>query len=55
MNISPFITMRNEKMDNWWIGKNKPNSNPIKAKTKPIQIQLPKSQNERKYLLYKGI
>jgi len=40
--ISSFITMEYEKMDNWLIGKNKPNSNPIKAKTKPIQTQFPK-------------
>jgi len=31
MNISSFITSKYEKLDIWWIGKNKANSKPNKA------------------------
>ncbi|MFB0554353.1 MAG: hypothetical protein ACETWQ_13690 [Phycisphaerae bacterium] len=45
MNVNSLITKGYRKKDDFAVRKNKPNSNPISEKT----------QNERKYLLYKGI
>jgi hypothetical protein len=39
MYVNKVITTDYDKMDTWSIRKNKPNSNPIKAKTNPIQTQ----------------
>ena len=39
MNVSYDYRKDYDKMDTWWSGKNKPNSNPIKPKTNPIQTQ----------------
>jgi len=36
MNVSRVSKRDYEKMDTWWSGKNKPNSNPIQTQTKPI-------------------
>ncbi len=55
MNVSSFITSKYENLDIWWIGKNKANSNPIKAKTKKIQSQLRKGQNWCNVCIYKGL
>ena len=40
MNISPFMTIKYEKMDTWLSWKNKPNSNPNKPNSNPISKQL---------------
>ncbi len=39
MNVRSLITRDYENIANWKFGENKPNSNPIKANTKPIQTQ----------------
>ncbi|UCF42335.1 MAG: hypothetical protein JSV99_06905, partial [Planctomycetota bacterium] len=36
MNVTPFYTVDYENNSNWKLGENKPNTNPIKAKTSPI-------------------
>ena len=55
MNVTSIMTRDYENKSNWKLGENKPNSKPIKANTKPIQTQFPKSQNGRKHLLHRGI
>jgi len=55
MNVNPYNTTDYENIANWTLGENKPNSNPIKAKTKPKQTQFPKGQNERKRFFTKGL
>jgi hypothetical protein len=42
MNVTNLITMNYTIFVSLMKVKNKPNSNPIKAKTKPIQTQFPK-------------
>ncbi len=39
ININSFVRMRYVKLDTWWIGKNKANSNPIKANLSQFQCQ----------------
>jgi hypothetical protein len=39
MNISSFIASKYERLDIWWIGKNKPNSKPISRQTTENRIQ----------------
>ena len=41
MNISPFMTIKYVKLDNWCNRKNKPNQTQFKPKTKPI-AEIPK-------------
>jgi len=36
MNVNKVLTKDYEKMSNWAICENKPNSNPIQTQTKPI-------------------
>jgi len=55
MNVTSFYTVDCENKSNWKLPENKPNTNPIKANTKPIQTQFPKSQNEIKLLFNKGL
>jgi len=45
MNVSAYFARRYAQVRHLVIEKNKANSNPIKAKTKPKQTQLPKGQN----------
>jgi hypothetical protein len=52
MNISPFITKDYENDNTFRLPENKPNTNPIKANTKPI---CRKAKNEIKLLFYKGL
>ncbi|MGB2809358.1 MAG: hypothetical protein WBC22_16570 [Sedimentisphaerales bacterium] len=40
LNVNKVLTKDYEKMDTWWSGKNKPNSNPIQTQYKPNQTQL---------------
>ncbi len=43
MNVSKVLTKDYEKMDTWWSGKNKPNSNPIQSQSNPIKAnKMPK-------------
>ena len=35
MNVNKVLTKDYDKMDTWWSGKNKPNSNPIQTQNKP--------------------
>jgi len=37
MNVNPYNTTDYENKSNWTLGENKPNSNPIQAKTNPIK------------------
>ena len=37
MNVNTYNTTDYENIANWTLGKNKPNTNPIKANTKPIK------------------
>ena len=45
MNVNYYITKTYENNLCSGLLENKPNSKPIKAKTKPIQTQFPKNQN----------
>jgi len=55
MNVTSFYAAVYENIANCKLGENKPNSKPIKPKTKPNQTQFPKSQNEIKLLFNKGL
>jgi len=45
MNVSVFTEMVYENKSNWTLGENKPNTNPIKAKTKPIKANFKPKTN----------
>ncbi len=44
MNVSIFLQKAYENISDWTLGKNKPNSNPIKANTKPIKANIKPKQ-----------
>ena len=54
INITSIVTMRYEIMDLWLFRQNKPNSKPIKPKTKPIQTQNKPNSNPIKPICRKG-
>jgi len=55
MNVNLYNTTDYENKSNWTLGENKPNSNPIKAKTKPKQSQFRKGPNKCKLTCNKGL
>jgi len=55
MNVTSFYTVDYENKSNWKLGENKPNTNPIKANTKPKQTQFSKSQNEHNFYFNKAL
>jgi hypothetical protein len=48
MNVKKVLTKDYEKKDTWWIGKNKPNSNPIQTRFKANQSQNKPNTNPNK-------
>ncbi len=48
MNVNKVLTKDYEKIDTWWSGKNKPNTNPIQTQSKPIQTQFEPKTNPNK-------
>ena len=52
MNVNIYYKREYNKKTAFWRIQNKPNQTQFKANTNPITE---KTQNERKYLLYKGI
>ena len=55
MNLNFYPTKDYENDNTFRLPENKPNTKPIKANTKPIQTQFPKSQNERNFYFNKGL
>ena len=55
MDINTIVTMCYVNFRHWLRRKNKANSNPIKAKTNPIQSQFPKGQKLMKSLYLQRI
>jgi len=56
INVNSYMKSKYEKLDTWLSGKNKPNSNPIKACPERSRMgQSPKSQNERKLICYREL
>jgi hypothetical protein len=48
MNVTDLLTRYYIKMDTWWSGKNKPNSNPIQTQSNPIKAQKMQKQTQYK-------
>jgi len=56
INVNSYMKSIYERLDTWLSGKNKPNSNPIKACPERSRMgQFPKSQNECKLNYNKGL